>query len=187
MFNSLTFTVTSSWVCTSPLAVMTVVGLYDFVNVSIPAKFKSFLLIICIDVPESTTNSRSSNLKIWCRQATCFSEGEKNAALLFSLNFRTPLASLHAVSRAPRSCHSVSSWNRSSNLGSIGATLMRITLGKSFRTKDFGLECQRDVQRLSWILHVGLVSVCLSSFVKSMKTSAAPSSGLRNPMVVCLV
>ena len=46
----------------TPLAVMTVVGLHDFVTVSISASFKSFLLIICIDAPESTTNSRSSGL-----------------------------------------------------------------------------------------------------------------------------
>ena len=38
-----------------------------------------------------------------------FSEGEKNAALFFSFNFRILLASLHAASRAHRSCHSVSS------------------------------------------------------------------------------
>ena len=46
-------------VCTSPLAVMTIVGLHDFVKVSISASFKSFLLIRCIDAPESTTNSLS--------------------------------------------------------------------------------------------------------------------------------
>ena len=33
--NSLTYTVASSCVCTSPLAVMTIVGLHDFVKVSI--------------------------------------------------------------------------------------------------------------------------------------------------------
>ena len=35
--------------------------------------------------------------------------------------------------------------------------------------------------------HVGLVSVCLSSSVKSMKTSAAPCPGIRNPIVVYLM
>ena len=38
-----------------------------------------------------------------------FAEGEKNVALLFSLNFNTLLARFHAASRAPCSCHSVSS------------------------------------------------------------------------------
>ena len=37
-----------------------------------------------------------------------------------SFNFRTLLASLHAASRAPCSCHSVSSWDRSSNFGALG-------------------------------------------------------------------
>ena len=49
-----------------------------------------------------------------------FSEGEKNVVLCFSNNFRIFLASLHAASRAHRSCHSVSSWDRSSNFGALG-------------------------------------------------------------------
>ena len=61
--KSLTYTIASSCVCTSPLAVMTIEGLHDFVKVSISAEFKSFLLIMCIDAPESTTNSRSSGLR----------------------------------------------------------------------------------------------------------------------------
>ena len=40
--NSLTYTVASSCVCSSPLAVMTIVGLHDFVKVSISASLKSF-------------------------------------------------------------------------------------------------------------------------------------------------
>ena len=40
--NSLTYNVGSSFVCTSPLAVMTIVGLHDFVKVSISASLKSF-------------------------------------------------------------------------------------------------------------------------------------------------
>ena len=62
-----------------------------------------------------------------------------------------------------------------------------VHLGKSFRTKDFGLEYLRDVQRLSWILHIGSVSVCLSSSVKSTKTSATLYLGMRNPNVVYLM
>ena len=58
--NSLTYTIASSCVCTSPLAVKTIAGLHDFVKVSISASLKSFLLIMCIDAPESTTNSLSS-------------------------------------------------------------------------------------------------------------------------------
>ena len=53
--NSLTYTVAYSCDCTSPLAVMTIVGLHDFVKESISAEFQSFLLIMCIDAPDSTT------------------------------------------------------------------------------------------------------------------------------------
>ena len=102
--------VASSCVCTSPLAVMTIVGLHDFVKVStISAEFKSFLLIMCIDAPESTTHSLSSSLRFDGAGRHQFSEGEKNAASCFSFNFCIFLASLHAASRAHRSCHSVSS------------------------------------------------------------------------------
>ena len=83
--NSLTHTVASSCVCTSPLAVMTIVGLHNFVKVSISAEFKSFLLNICIDAPESTTNSRFSGLRVDAGRHP-FSEGAKNVALSCSLN-----------------------------------------------------------------------------------------------------
>ena len=99
--NYLTHTVASSCVCTSPLAVMTIVGLDDFVKVSISASLKSFVLIICIDAPESTTNSLSSGLRFNANKHQ-FSEGEKNVALSCSFNFNTLLASFHAASRAPR-------------------------------------------------------------------------------------
>ena len=106
--NSLTYTIAPSCVCTSPLPVMTIVGLHDFVKVSISASLKSFLLIMCIDAPESTTNSRSSGLRLDASRHL-FSEGEKNVALSGPFNFNTFLASFHAASRAPCSCHSVSS------------------------------------------------------------------------------
>ena len=50
--NSLTYTIASLCVCTSPLAGMTIVGLRDFVKVSISASLKSFLLNKCIYAPE---------------------------------------------------------------------------------------------------------------------------------------
>ena len=98
---------------------MTVVGLHDFVKVSISEEFNSFLLIICIDAPGSTTNSRSSSLRFDAGKQL-FSEGEKNAALWCSFIFNAFLASFHAASRAHRSCHSVSSWDRSSNFVALG-------------------------------------------------------------------
>ena len=46
-----------------------------------------------------------------------FSEGEKAVVLSYSFDFRIFLIKFHAVSRAHRSCHSFSSWDRSSNFG----------------------------------------------------------------------
>ena len=117
--NSLTYTIASSCVCTSPLAVMTIVGLHDFVKVSISAEFVLFADHVH---RRSGVDNKFSFLrfKIWCRQAL-FSEDEKNAALFFSFYFGILLASLHAASRAPCSCHSVSSWDRSSNFGALGS------------------------------------------------------------------
>ena len=57
-------------------------------------------------------------------------------------------------------------------------------LCKLIRAKDFGLEFYCDVQYLSWISHVGLVSACLSSSVRLTTTSAAPCPERRNPIVV---
>ena len=105
--NSFTYTVASSCVCTSRLAVMIIVRLHDFVKVSISASLKSFLLIICIDAPESTTDSLSSGLRVDAGRHL-FSEGEKNVALSCSFNLNTFLASFYTASRAPCSCHSVS-------------------------------------------------------------------------------
>ena len=105
------------------IAVMTIVGLHDFVKVS--ASLKSFLLIMCIDAPESTTNSRSSSLRV-----------DFHAPL----NFNTFLASFHAASRAPCSCHSVSSvrftWANMSERRILVAIL-------ASSASKFGIEMQR--------------------------------------------
>ena len=63
---------------------MTVVGLLDVVKVSNSAEFKSFLLIMCIDAPESTTNSLSSCLRVDSAGRHLFSEGERR--MLFHLS-----------------------------------------------------------------------------------------------------
>ena len=75
--NSLTYTVASS--CVS--------GGYDYHRTTrIRQKHLSspFLLIICIDAPESTTNSRSSGLRLDASKHL-FSEGEKNCCSFFFL------------------------------------------------------------------------------------------------------
>ena len=50
-----------------------------------------------------------------------FSEGEKNAVLCFSFNFLDIFGQPPRASRAHRSGHSVSSWDRSSNFGTLGS------------------------------------------------------------------
>ena len=57
--------------------------------------------------------------KSWCRQAPIFRRWEECCSF-FPLIFNTLLASFHAASRAPCSCHSVYSWDRSSNFGALG-------------------------------------------------------------------
>ena len=74
--NSLTYTVASSLVCTSPSAVITVVGLLDVLMVSNSAELRSFLLTICKLPPESTTNSISSGSVVDAAGSTHSSAGE---------------------------------------------------------------------------------------------------------------
>ena len=131
---------------------------------------------MCIDAPESTTNSRSSGFRVDAGKHL-LSEGEKNAALISSFNYDTLLANSHTDSRALRSCHSVSSRDQSSNFWNIGVTLMKFTWSNSFGTKDFGLECQHDAPRL-YELNTSEWSA------ESMKTSAAPFDVIRRPLVV---
>ena len=157
--NSLTYKIASSCVCTSPLAVMTIVGLHDLVKISISASLKSFLLIMCIDAPESSTNFRSSSLRFDAGRHL-FSEGDKNVALSCSFNFNTLLTSFHAASRAPCSCHSVSSWDRFLTFWSVGATLMRITWAniseRRICASNFRVTCNSlcEFHTLDWLPHV---------------------------------
>ena len=141
------------------MAVMTIVGLHDFVKVSISALLKSFLLIMCIDAPESTTNSLSSGFNVDPGRHL-FSGDEKNVALWCSFNFNTFLASFHAASRAPCSCHSVSSCERSLKFRSVGATLMRFTwtnvTERGILVSNFGMTCNSlyELHTLDRLRHV---------------------------------
>ena len=115
------------------------------------ALLKSFLLIMCIDAPESTTNSLSSGLRV-DGSRHLFSENEKNVALSCSFNFNTLLASFQAASRAPCSCHSVSSCDRSSNFGATWANVSeRKILVSNFSVTRNSL-C--EFHTLDWFRHV---------------------------------
>ena len=73
-------------VCTSPFAVTTTVGVLDLRRVSISSEFKSFLLSLCIETPESITNSLSSaNFEVGASVALALI-GEQNVALSAFLN-----------------------------------------------------------------------------------------------------
>ena len=95
------------------------------------------LLIIYIDAPESTTNSRSSSLRVDAGKHLV-SEGEKNVALSCSFNLNTFLVIFHVASRAHRSCHSLL-LRPILKFWCVGAALMKFTWA-NVRAKDFGLE-----------------------------------------------
>ena len=114
--------------------VVTIVGLHDFVKVSISASLKSFLLIMCIDVPESTTNFLSSGLRVDAGRHP-FSEGEKNARLILThfgpastlLRGHLALATLSLLVNDPQI---LERWGYAD----------KVHLGKYIRAKDFGIE-----------------------------------------------
>ena len=57
-------------------------------STSLPVLSFQEYMIMCIDTPESTTNSLSSGFNVDARWHLC-SEGEKNAALSCNFNFNT--------------------------------------------------------------------------------------------------
>ena len=82
-----------------------------------------------------------------------------NVALSCSFNFNTFLVSCHAASRAPCSCHSVSSWDRSSNFGALGAALMRFTWANISErwilvSNVSVTNSLREIHTLDWFPHV---------------------------------
>ena len=118
-----------------------------------------FLLIMCIDAPESTTNSRSSGLRVDAGRHQ-FSKGEKNVALSCSFDWNAFLVYLHAASGAPCSCHSISSWDRSSNFGALGprswSSLGQIFPSEGFWCWIFGVTRNGlcEFHTLDWLPHV---------------------------------
>ena len=94
------YTVASSFVCTSPLAVTTVVGFLGTVTVSKSAEFRSFLLNMCMLAPESTTNCLSSGFIVDGAGKLHSVVGEKNVALSVSLSLKMCLANILASPRA---------------------------------------------------------------------------------------
>ena len=110
---------------------------------------------MCIDAPESTTNSLSSGWRFDAGRHL-FSEGVKNVALSCSSNLNTFLASFHAASRAPCSCHSVSSWDRSSNFGALGLRSWTNVTERGILVSNFGMTRNSlcELHTLNWLRHV---------------------------------
>ena len=113
---------------------------------------------MCMDAPESTTNSLSSGLRVDAGRHL-FSEGEKNVALSCSFNFNTLLASFHAASRAPCSCHCLL-LRPILKIWSVGATLMRFTWAilseRRILVSNFGVTRNSpcEFHTLDWSRHV---------------------------------
>ena len=111
------------------------------------SRIQVLLLIMCIDAPESTTNSLSSGLRVDGAGSHLISEGEKNVALFFSFNFRMLLASLHAAS-GHLALATPSPPETDPQILEHWGHADEDHLGKSFQAMDFCLECQHDVRRL---------------------------------------
>ena len=104
------------------------------------------VLIICMDAPESTTNSLSSGFIVHGVGRHLFSEGEKNAALFSHLNlgYFWPASSLL---RGPNALATLSLPETDPQILERWGYADEVHLGRSIRAKDSGLECLRDVQR----------------------------------------
>ena len=96
---------------------------------------------MCIDAPESTTNSRSSGLRVDGAGRHQFSEGEKNAVFCFSFNFfgyfwpASTLLHGHIALAIP------SLLETDPQILEHRGYADEDHLGKSFQAMDFGLEC----------------------------------------------
>ena len=95
---------------------------------------------MCIDAPESTTNSRSSGLRVDAGRHQ-FSEGEKNVAL-----FLDPLIKKHfwpasTLLRGHLALATLSPPETDPQILERWGYAQEVHLGKTFRAKDFGFEC----------------------------------------------
>ena len=133
--------------------------LHDFVKVSTSASLKSFLLIMCIDAPESTTNSLSSGLRVDA-STHLFSESEKNVALSCSFNFNTLFGQLQRCFAGTLLLPLCLLLRPILKCWSVRATLMRFTWAnisdRRILVSNFGMTCNSlcESHTLDWSLHV---------------------------------
>ena len=117
--HCLTYTVASSCVCTLNIGGFDDRGTARFrqsIHFSITQVLSCWSCALTLRSRQQILVPQVS--EIWCRQ-TIFRRWEECCSSC-SFHFRTLWASLRAASRAPCSCHSVSSWDRSSNCGALG-------------------------------------------------------------------
>ena len=118
---------------------MTIVGLHDFVKVSISALLRSFLLIMCIDAPESHNKLSFLRFKSEMQASTYFPK-VRRMLLCFSplifVHFWPASTLLHGhlalvIPSLPETDpHFLERWGCADE----------VHLGKKIRAKDFGLE-----------------------------------------------
>ena len=117
---------------------MTIVGLHDFVKVSISASLRSFLLIMCIDAPESTTNSRSSGLRF---DASPFFPKVRRMLLFHAPLVLTHFWSAFTLLRGHLALATLSLLVNDPQISESWGYAHEVHLGRYIRAKDFGLEC----------------------------------------------
>ena len=122
---------------------------------------------MCIDAPESTTNSLSAGLIVDGEGRHQFSESEKNVVLClsFASEYILPFSTLlhgHIALAFP------SLLETDPQILEHWGCADEDHLGKLLQAMVFGLECWRDVTRLWCVEDIGLASVCLSSSAKSL-------------------
>ena len=100
---------------------------------------------MCIDDPESTTNSRSSGSRVDAGKHL-FSEGEKNVALSCSFNFNILLASFSTLLRGHLALATLSLLVKDPQILERWGYAHEVHLDKCNRARDFGLEFWYDVQ-----------------------------------------
>ena len=166
MSNSLTYTVASSCVCTSPLAVMTIVGLHDFVTVSISASLKSFFADR-VHWRVRVDNKFFPQIQKLMQASTHFPKVRR------MLLFLAPLISTHfwAASTPLRGHLALATPSPPETDPQIlerwgyAHEVMRFTWANISERRILVSNFSMTRNSLSWISHVGLVSACLSSSV----------------------
>ena len=122
--NCLTYIVASSLVCTSPSAVITVVGLLDVLMVSNSAELRSFLLTICMFAPESTTNSLFLRLFHWRSREYPFFRGKVECSFAFFFELENVLIKIPSLASGT-SLLSFTLFMGLVQFRSVGTSLMR--------------------------------------------------------------